>query len=346
MTTAKPANWSESWHHRPVLRATEKEPRRPIIRKPENLPTTVTEGERHVSEVYWGAGNPMAWEDTCAIMEHGYPVRGKSSRTPCDIALFPAPSGLVILDCDVKEYDRETGFVLVKRNVARPLPPRVEYGLTDLQREVEKLGHSLVELATYTVETKSGGHHLYFRECEGIKLRTSGHRENWRVDVVAHNDGSDRSWVAAPPTENYTVVRDLPVAGMPEWLAVWLRDEMPKLEPVGGRRARQRQKQLMEIRDRAMTPGLALDQRNALVVEYAGWLLTKVARANEEGDWNVTIYGVMKDLLRVGYSFEQAAEMVMEHAAPVDQAEYRNAEYTVNSALRSHERDVREGRVD
>lgn len=329
-----------------MLRATENEPRRPIVRKPENLPVTADDGERRISEVYWGVGNPMRWEDMCAVIENGFPVRNKSLHTPCDIALFPAPSGLVILDCDVKQYDRKTGFVLIRHNVAQPLPPRVEYGVLDLEREVTKLGHSMDELETYTVSTKSGGQHRYFRENTAVKLRTSGHRQGWHVDVVAHNDGGDRSWVAAPPTAEYQVIRDFPVITMPDWLAVWLRDEMPRMEPVGGRKVRQRQKQRMEARDRAMTPGLTDVDRNPLVAAYVGWVLTDVIRANEEGGWNTAIYGAMKDLLRVGYSFEQAAEMVMEHAAPVDQAEYRNAEYTINSAARSHERDVREGRND
>jgi hypothetical protein len=336
LSATQPTNWSADWHHRPVLRATENEPRRPIVRKPENLSPTADEGERRTSEMYWGTGNPMAWEDAQKIVDHGYPVRNKRSKTPCDIALFPAPSGLVIIDCDVKTYDRKTGFVMVSHNVAQPLPPQVEYGVLDLEREIVNLGHSMDELDTYTVSTKSGGQHLYFRENPTVRLKTSGHRKDWRVDVVAHNDGGDRSWVAAPPTANYEVIRDVQVVELPTWLASWLRNEMPKLPPVGGEKMRQRLRDRQEARDRALLPGSSGDDRDSLQMMYAGWILDEVVKANQEGGWNLAIYAAVKDLLKVGYALETVAEMVLEAAGPVNETERRNAEYTIASAERSY----------
>lgn len=336
MSAERPENWGDSWQHRPVIRATDTEPRRPIVRKPGNLSADADSGERRQSEVYWGTGNPMTWENVCNVVENGYPVRNRGSKTPCDIALFPAPSGLVIVDCDVKEYDDETGYVLTKTNEASMLPPRVEYGIRDLQREVEKLGHKVTELATYMVQTKSGGLHLYFRENPEVKLKTSGHRENWRVDVVAHNDGGDRSWVAAPPTTGYTVVRDLPVIEMPTWLAEFLLHEMPKMPPVGGEKTRQRARRRQEMRDRVLVPGQSQEDRDSLRAMYAKWILDAVVRANQDGGWNIAIYAAVKDLRKVGYELDVAADMVIEAAQPVSDMERRNAEYTIASAERGY----------
>lgn len=329
-------NWDESWQHRPVIRATETEPRRPIVRKPANLTASADDGERRLSEAYWGTGSPMTWETAQHIVTDGYPVRNKSSRTPCDVALFPAPSGLVIVDCDVKRYDDETGFVLTRVNEASLLPPRVERGIADLAREMRKLGHVMDEIDTYAVSTKSGGVHLYFGENPAVPLKTTGHRESWHVDVVAHNDGGDRSWVAAPPTAGYGVMRDVPVLKMPTWLAEFLRHEVPRMPPMGGERARQRARRRREARDRVLVPGRPTGDHGSLGVQYVAWILDAVVEANRVGGWNVAIYAAVKDLLRVGYPLETVVDMVIEAAQPVNGVERRNAEYTIASAERGY----------
>jgi hypothetical protein len=286
----------------------------------------------------------MSWDEMCSILETGYPVKYRHRDTPCDVAIFPAPSGLVILDCDVKRYQRDTGHVANRNHVTFGDLIEERHGVDDLRREVERLGHSMDELYTYTVKTKSGGRHLYFRENPEVSLTTNGHRENWRVDVIAHNVGYDRSWAAAPPTPGYEVTRDIPVAPLPTWLALFLRDDVPTMEPMGGRRARQRAQARLEARDQVMIPGLSAGERDSLIATYVGWVLTDVIEANKHGGWNLAIYGAVKDLMRVGYAFDQVAEVVMEHADPVNDAERRKAEYTINSAERSYARETRGSR--
>jgi len=90
---------------------------------------------------------------------------------------------------------------------------------------------------TYAVTTGRGGVHLYFRQpAAGPAPRnTAGERGNglgWLVDTRAHGGYvvAAGSAVAGNP---YAIARDLPVADLPEWLALRLAPApLPPRRPV------------------------------------------------------------------------------------------------------------------
>jgi hypothetical protein len=274
---------------------------------------------------YWaGFGGPGTWDALLAITAGDH-----------DVGLLPDRSGLVVLDCDVKVYEPETGFVMLGERTATLAAPVVKHGISDLQREVEKLGHTMAELATYTVLTKSGGYHLYFQRNERHPLRMTGHRHDWRVDVVAGNDLANRSWVAAPPTPGYTVARDLPVAPLPDWLAAWLSGVRDHLLPPGGR-----QRRLVSDLERAarsaVNGGSGLPAGDGLFARWVQMRLNLVALANQHGGWNLEIYQAARDLMNVGLPQESIIDAIIAAAKPTSDLERRKALDTIRSAARDH----------
>jgi Bifunctional DNA primase/polymerase, N-terminal. len=341
-----PVHWNPEgvWQHRPLYRKTDDYPRRPAIARPENLSKDATQGDRDYAEKYWNQSGSITWAELHDAVTNGFRFRRQQKPQPCDVALFPASSGLVVVDCDVKRYDAKTGFVVTggAASLETLVPERVEYGLADLQREVEKMGHTMLELATYTVQTKSGGHHFYFRENPRVKLVNSGHRHEWRVDVVAHNAGSDRSWVAAPPTPGYEVVRDFPVTEMPDWLAGWLRDVNHKLPALGQERRKAMNLAAGETRRRVLALPTGEADGNLMRVWVQGEL-DVVAESNRVGGWNLAIYQCTLNLLEGGWDKDVVELAVLKAAAPVSNLESRNAAYTIESAYRRHLYKVAEG---
>lgn len=76
---------------------------------------------------------------------------------------------------------------------------------------------------TFTVRTRSGGFHFYFRAPDEVEVRNSASRIAPGIDIRA-NGGyvvGPTSWVAADkkgPAGWYKVIDDSPVAQLPEWL--------------------------------------------------------------------------------------------------------------------------------
>lgn len=328
----QPTHWDPDWQHRPLRRATEDVPRQPLISQPENLKDDTPDNDRRLSEIYWRDTLPSVWDELCETVANG--MRLRKRPITCDIALFPATSGLVVLDCDVKHYDPETAFVR-NGNAMSLAPAVVKRGIDDLRREVEALGHSMSELATYMVRTKSGGFHLYYRENPQAVLHGSGHRDEWRVDVIAHNSESDRSWVAAPPTPGYEVVRDLPVMQMPLWLAQWLTGLSTNLPPVGREKRQQLTREAADYRGRVLAPEMYNGSGTGIGELLHQWVraeLAVVQNANQVGGWNLAIYQCVLNLLDGGWEIEGVEQAVLDAAQPVDSSERRKAMDTVHSA--------------
>jgi len=113
-----------------------------------------------------------------------------------NIGIATGKSGLVVLDADgvagIASYDA------LKRNGDLP--------------------------ETFTVRTRSGGHHYYFSAPAGISIRCSASRLGDKLDVRAEG-----GYVIAPPSwvaedhkgtaGDYEAINDLPVASLPYWLA-------------------------------------------------------------------------------------------------------------------------------
>lgn len=327
-----PANWSGGWRHIPVHRKRDNPPRarQPLHKLPENLPSSATGDERETSRSYW-SGEGATWGALTDAVGKGF-----------DVALLVGASGLVVVDCDVKDYDADTGYVMVDPSRAVMTGAVTKRGVDDLRSVVEGLGHRMAELRTYMVSTPSGGLHLVFRENPSYPVNTTGHRDNWRIDVVARNRASNRSWVAAPPTPGYRVVGDLPLLTLPDWLAEWLQHVTTHLPPVGGRTVQRLDELSARLTLEAGTGAVDLedDTGSGTMLERLVQLrLNRVTAANRYGGWNLAIFQVVKDLLSLDLDPQRVGAAVLRTAEPENDLEVRRAKDTINSAYRSWQRE-------
>lgn len=344
-----PVNWDAAWKHLVLLRKStspdgEEHTRRPLVSRPENTTYPAGSAARRFSEVYW-QGLTQTWEEWAAIVDGSNPFPIKP-WTPKDIGFVPSLNEMVVIDCDVKEYfDAPDGSCWVatdgNKNRFTFADTYVKKGIDDLARLCVDLGHHIDELATYTVLTKSGGFHLYFHQnCEYPLQHTTHHRSDWRNDVIV----SENNWVAAPPTPGYRVVRDYPVATLPDWMAESLMSINDRYGPVGGSRHTRVDKHVNKLRNdiaRSVSPwqknGATEDGTHS---QYIAALLQTVRMSNQDGMWNKTIYQVTKDLARLGLDYATIESMVLSAALPDNEREKRNATRTIASGWSN----VRKGR--
>jgi hypothetical protein len=245
-----------------------------------------------------------------------------------DVAFLPWANNMVVLDCDVKEY--AGGLVVDKDNPRRASfgPTVVKRGIDDLERLVQEHGHTMAELETYTVRTKSGGLHLYFDLGPLGLAKKAHHREDWRIDVITN----PHNWVAAPPTPGYTVVNDAPVIPLPVWLHEILTNINTLKRPLGGVRR-------VQADDRAERAKHAyktwLEPGEDILAAYRHSLYALIEFADSHGYWNLTIWQVTLDLLELGYSLPDVEKAVVHYAKPWDSHQENNVRRTVASAFRT-----------
>ena len=328
-----PRHLGVGWKYLPLRRATEDEGRRPASPMPS---ASMSAEERTARRVIWD-GTSLDWAGLSGVV----------NKQGLDVGILPAVSGLVLLDCDVKHYYRESGFVFREDGsvtVADLVDTR--YGVDDLMKLLPEIGLAATDIATYTVKTKSGGHHFYLGENPRVKLRTTGHREDWRVDVISHNDGADRSWAAAPPSLGYEVVRDLPVREMPDQLAVWLRDELPRRPRPGGEKRRALEKQALDARDVMLAAPYGagavdaeLDGSLPAWRRYVTLILALVRVADQHGGWNNQVYATAKDLLQLGYGVDTVTRWISEVTPPWTDGDRAVIARTVRSAMAAIRRE-------
>ena len=319
-----PKNLNPEWKYIALRRAVKDEhgdvvsERRPLLPMPDKIPASQP-NTLAASKTFW-AGTRLDWDDLHDVVdEQGF-----------DIGFVPALQNMVTLDCDVKEYLNETGHVAGPIRVGDLTVKK--YGIQDLQRVVEALGHGMQEIATYTVATKSGGLHLHYLQNPDYPLYTCGHREDWRVDIVGMNNASNRSWVAAPPSAGYTVVRDLPVAVMPDWLAQWLRGIKQHLQPLGGQRRQAQKQRIEELNLERRTYGRNDPDAIPTTKQWVQMLLDLITDANQVGGWNLQIWQTSKDLLEFGMDPVVVRRLVLQYAAPWTTREWHKALTTIKSA--------------
>ncbi|WP_019901589.1 bifunctional DNA primase/polymerase [Salinispora arenicola] len=155
-------------------------------------------------------------------------IRRGWSKTPYSVGIACGPSGLVVIDLDVRKPDQTPP--------ADCPHPAARHG-AEVFTALCKAAGQPQPVDTYTVTTGRGGTHLYFRHpTTGPALRnTAGERGSglgWLVDTRAHGGYvvAAGSMVAGRP---YAVARDLPVADLPGWLAERLAPApLPAQRPV------------------------------------------------------------------------------------------------------------------
>lgn len=260
---------------------------------------------------YW-QGSSVSWAEACE-----YTSSGKA------IGTLTHGSELVVLDCDVKVEWRADGGSAGQV---------VRHGIEDLKRAAAEQGEVIPP--TFTVRSRSGGYHLYY-QAVWSGLVSKGHRDDWLIDVKA----SPNTWVVAPPTAGYEVIRDLPVAPLPGWLMAWVTNLNSLRRPLGGRPA---QELMTEIRRLAMASGAGNGGGTAdLLRHWVDLNLALVRLASEAGGWNNRIYEVCRQFFDVGMGVGEVEELVMGAAEPWNEAEVHNVRRTVASAWAGHQYNER-----
>lgn len=299
-----PVNWNPTWAHIPVSRKTETRPRQALVKIPERAPKE----KLKYAKLYWSGEVRATWAELC-----GETRRGR------DVAVLSGQSGLVFIDCDVRETEA-TFEGEGNRYVLRP--GQTVRGLDDLARVAAELGHEVP--ATYAVRTPSGGTHLYFRQNPAVPVSTKHHRQNWTVDVIAGKN----LWVAAPPTPGYEVTDDREVAVLPEWLAQFIRELNRRLLPAGGRV----QQELLDLARQARE-AVKVGSEGSLIDRWVNAELALVRYADEiKRGWNLAIFQCACNLFEYGYTYEPVKQAVLDAAQPLDDREARKAIDTIDSA--------------
>lgn len=287
----------------------------PRLRLPENTAPERID-ERAAGEKYWNGG-VADWAALQAAVDAGKGV-----------AVLVERSGLLVLDCDVRHRD-DAGWIVREPGRASWDAGGTQYGEEDLYRIVAGMGRTLPK--TWTVGTKSGGTHFYFR-CAPKSVRSSGHRRGWAVDVKA----SANTWVVAPPTPGYSVIESYEIAVAPDWLVDWLNTDLMRLEPLGGAQRATRSHQVRTQYQEQVKTHAAGQVGEGIADIQQRWvseLLLRVAESNVYGGWNQEIFNAACLLREAGYTDEAITEIVVKTARPWDERERRTAERTVKSAL-------------
>ncbi|SFO59126.1 Bifunctional DNA primase/polymerase, N-terminal [Pseudonocardia ammonioxydans] len=160
-------------------------------------------------------------------------IRRAWARAPFGIGIACGPSGLVVVDLDGPKPD-----------TVRP-PEWDRPGIRDGADVLACLAEqhcAEVPVETYSVQTASGGEHLYFSAPAGSRLRNSAGRLGWLIDVRAAG-GYVVGAGSVVRGRRYRVA-EAPVAALPGWIADLLEeprppraDFAPLLEVVGRRSA-------------------------------------------------------------------------------------------------------------
>lgn len=258
------------------------------------------------------------------------------------VGLLPQRSGLVIIDCDVRaDWVSENGS-----NGSMRL--RERYGLTDLLRVTRACGRQGSELATYTVRSRSGGLHLYYQQNPQMPVISKTQRRDWLIDVKA----SAHSYVVAPPSAGYQVLRERDVSVLPLWLARHIT-LLHQRHPLASSSAASSSSSDSSSSAPRVPTTLSPEQENflnavlqqeglpaGLLREVSARICAQVTASNTSGGWNNSIYRATHLLLDTGLTLETVQALVLSAARPWNPAEQRTALRTIASAYRKHQRST------
>jgi Bifunctional DNA primase/polymerase, N-terminal len=130
-----------------------------------------------------------------------------------NIGIACGPSRLVVVDLDV-----------IKPGMAVP-PAWAHRGVREGRQVLDMLADDALKrrsVATFTVQTGSGGTHLYFTAPAGEPFRNSAGRLGWLVDTRA-NGGCVVAAGSVVAGRAYRVLDHRPPAPLPNWIAAALR---------------------------------------------------------------------------------------------------------------------------
>ncbi|MFC8822575.1 bifunctional DNA primase/polymerase [Streptomyces rochei] len=148
------------------------------------------------------------------------------SHAPYNIGVATGPSGLVVVDLDTPKSPDD-----------KPPAAWADGGILDGADVLAALcerHHQRYPVGTHTVETGSGGLHLYFAApgADGEELRNTQGKLGWKVDTRAAG-GYVVGAGSVVPAGPYDTAHAAPAAPLPGWLAELLRPSpLPPQRPV------------------------------------------------------------------------------------------------------------------
>ncbi|MEV0727719.1 bifunctional DNA primase/polymerase [Polymorphospora sp. NPDC050346] len=175
-------------------------------------------------------GRHVGWEERATVDPDR--IRRAWSTRPYNIGIACGPSGLVVVDPDVPKHPGDTPpaewagsgtgmdvFAVLAARHGSPIGWIAGYGRPDTP---PREGIDV----TYTVDTPSGGSHLYYQHpASGPQLRNTtsdrGRGLGWKIDTRAHGGYvvAGGSTVTGRP---YKVALDCDPLPLPEWIATLL----------------------------------------------------------------------------------------------------------------------------
>lgn len=145
-------------------------------------------------------------------------IRAWWRRAACNIGIACGPSGLVVLDLDIPGHGDRQAAAGTASGANR---------LADLCRQH---GEAYPD-GTLTVQTPSGGQHLYFRTPPDIRIPNSAGKLAPLIDIRGAG-----GYVVGPGSRTsqgrYAVSRPLPPAPLPAWLSELARQPDPRAVPA------------------------------------------------------------------------------------------------------------------
>lgn len=142
-------------------------------------------------------------------------------HVPYAIGIATGPSGLVVVDLDT----RKSGEIVP----AEWAVLGIELGAAVLRALARQHGTTITP--TYTVNTPSGGWHLYYTAPAGAALRNTQAAIGWKIDTRAHG-----GYVVAPgcpvPPSGYQLRDDRDPIELPSWLHQALTPKPPPPLPT------------------------------------------------------------------------------------------------------------------
>jgi hypothetical protein len=185
---------------------------------------------------------PDAWERRAT--RDAATIRRWWAARPFNIGLAVGPSGLIVVDLDApKPAQHRSGPIAATSATSatsqvNPVADDIPVSATSATSHRPAHGRDVfadlcrhhgqpIPAATLIVATASGGWHLYYQHPTGPRLRnTKGGTSRALGDNI--DTRGDGGYVVAPGSivngRRYNVVRDLPPAPLPQWLAALLHD--------------------------------------------------------------------------------------------------------------------------
>lgn len=200
-----------------------------------------------------------------------------ASGRDCNIGVACGPSGIVVIDTDMKTVDGEANLMTLAEG--------------DPIREAQ-----FDPAYTFTVQTTSGGRHRYFRTDK--RLSNSVGKVADGIDIRAAGSGEDGGLVVAPGSvvagKPYTIVSDADIADAPDWLVELIEAASAPVEP------------------RKAPEGIELDTP-AAIGRARDYLLADAPLAVEGSGGDSTTYTVAAHVRDFGISEDTALELMADH---------------------------------